>query len=297
MSDAPTRDQLVQLERDVRKALDTQDSRHLDIVGYGEVSVALGWPAGENRYVCKRTPPGSQHEIDAYAALIASYIDQLAGINVAVVPTDVVSVEREGGPVAYIVQPKRPAHTIADTVLRNEKPRTGHPLIEAIGEVAALATARMSVDAQASNWAWADGRLELLDVGSPFLWDEDGALELNIEPFLPFVPLPLRSAVRKELLKATLRWQHPRGVAIDFLAGLYRSDLAEWVPPAAETLNTMLEPDEPLTAAEAEEIYREDLKMWPRLTKLQKAQRLWQTRVRRRPYEFFIADSYSGEID
>lgn len=292
----PTADELLELESEVGRALSTGDVGTLDVIGFGEISIALGWPAGEPRVVCKRSPPFTPAQFEHYQRLVTRYIAELTTIGVTAVTTTMVPVARRDRLIGYLIQPLLPASTLADRVLRETTPSADHPLLAELGRLVAGAGPRLSVDAQVSNWAW-DGRsLTLLDVGTPFLWDEPGRLQLDMTPFLSMLPAPVRPLARRDLEAMAGRWRTGRGTALDVIAGLHRLELDEWIGPMLTALNEALDPDEPLTAAEGRALFDEDLATWPRLKRLQQVQRAWRTRIMRRPYEFFIQNSFSGEI-
>ncbi len=280
--------ELERLESDVVSALTRRDNSELAIIGFGEVSVALGYPADEPRFICKRTPPFTPAQFEQYRLLVDRYVTELRAAGLSVVDTEVRSVQRGGATIAYLVQPLLDADTLGHRVLGDAEPDVEHPLLVALAGTLDLVSDRISIDAQATNWAWQDDRLTLLDVGTPFLWDASGTLDLDLTPYLPMIPLPMRSAAQKDLTKVITRWRERRGVAIDVVANLYREGLDQWIEPTVAAMNTVLDPGEVIGVDEAKAAYAEDLKTWPRLTKLKRAERAWQTRVRRRPYDFFI---------
>lgn len=293
----PTIDELTELETAVRNALMTRDDTALNILGFGEISVALGWPVSEPRLVCKRMPEFSEAQFEQYERLMGRYLDALAEIGITAVTTTVTSPHRSGRRVVYLVQPLVPAETLGDKVLGEAAPDAEHPMLVALGETISLVTPALSVDAQVSNWSWSGTELTLLDVGTPFVWDESGRLVFDMTPFLAMVPAPVRPLVRRDLTRLVSRWQSPRGVAADVVANLYRAGLDQWVDPALDSLNRAIGPAERITATEARALYDEDVKTWPRLKKLQQIERAWQTSLRRRRYDFFIQSSFTATTD
>lgn len=286
---------LAHLESLVSAALRNQDLSELNILGFGEISVALGFPFEDPRFVCKRTPPLDSAQFDRYKSLIDRYLDELRDRGLEVVDTEVRAVERDHGAIAYLVQPLLPTDTLGHKVLAASEPHPDHGFLVALSETVGMASARISIDAQVTNWSWDGSVLTLLDVGSPFLWDEAGVFQLDMSPFLPMIPAPLRSAVRNDLIKVARRWQTPRGVALDIIANLYREGLEDWVAPALAAMNRTVGAENVISPAEAEEIYAEDRQTFPKLAKLKRVERAWQTRVRRRPYDFFIQSTYAGD--
>lgn len=293
----PNFEDLQLLEIQVSHALAKRDLSELNVIGFGEISIALGWPYERPQFVCKRTPPGSQAQLATYARLIDNYIEKLAAQGIACIETTTVSVERDDGvSVGYLVQPLQTKEILGDNVLRDAQPSADHPMLQALCEVLNKITPRLSVDSQFSNWTWDGHDLRLLDVGSPFVWDEQRRFELEISPFMVMMPWPIRRLVHRDMLSLTSRWQKPRGAAVDVAASLFRLELEHWMDAVLQAFNSKVVPGQPITATEARAIYDEDLKTWPRLRQMQQIQRAWQTRVRRQQYEFFIQNSYTGEI-
>lgn len=294
---SPTKVDLARLESQVAGALRTRDHSALPIMGFGEISVALGWPTPEPTHVCKRMPPATAADHAAYKTQVEEYIDDLTKSGLTVVPTSVMAVERGQDRVVYLVQPLLSKTTLGDQVLAQSEPDDEHPFLEAVGQAITIASDRLSVDGQVTNWSWDGAALTLIDVGTPFVWDEDGAATLIMDPFLKMLPAPTRAVVRRDMKSMLNRWQTPRGVAVDLLGNLLRIDEERWMDPAIQAMNRIVDPAEPIRRSEAEALIAEDLKTWPRLKKLQRTQRAWQTTVRRRPYDFFIQNSYDGTTD
>ena len=290
----PTDQDLQALEVDVTNALRTGDLSQLNVLGFGEISVALGYPAAAPTHVCKRTPPFSAAGFRQYADAVDRYVDEVRASGLQVVDSEVRSVPRQDSLIAYLVQPLLDADSIGHKVLGSAEPDPEHPFVVALGEAVLVASQRMSIDAQVTNWSWDGSALTLLDVGTPFLWDEQGDLAFSMDPFLTMLPAPTRSLVKKDLTKMTNRWREPRGVALDVVANLLREGLEQWVDPMITALNRNLG-GPGVDRAEAQAMYDEDLKTWPRLAKLKQLERTWQTKVRRRPYDFFIQTTYAAD--
>jgi hypothetical protein len=53
--------------------------------------------------------------------------------------------------------------------------------------------------------------------------------------------------------------------------------------------------DPPVTREEARKLYTADKRLWPVLLRLQRANRFWQQRVRRRPFEFLLPEHTTYE--
>jgi len=256
------------------------------------VSVALGWPIDEPRFVCKRTPPFSQDEFSAYRDRVEEYVERIAASGLGVAETTIVPLDRGERVIAYLVQPKFDDAALGHNVLCAAMPDPEHPFLVALVESLGVVSSTISIDAQVTNFAWDGTNMTLLDVGTPFLWDDAGRLRVDIKPFVRMLPAPTRPLVVQEMTKLATRWNDPRRVGLDIVANLYREGLTTWVDPTLVALNRWLGSGASVTAEEAHGFYEEDLKIWPRLKKLQVAERWWQTNVRRRPYDWFVRSTF-----
>jgi Family of unknown function (DUF6206) len=283
--------ELQAVEAAVGKACASRDPRGLRQLGYGEISIVLGWPADAPAVAVKRLPPFSdQAAFDAYASVVSSYVDRLRSAGVAVLPTEVRSVVRPDGRVAgFHVQPMVPPGAIATDVLRGTVPAADHPVVTGVADAVSRATADgVGVDAQLANWAVLDGVPHQLDLTTPFLTRPDGRLAFDTGPFLASLPAPLRPIVDREMQSLVRRWLSARGSLLDLVANLYKEGLDPWVAPVLGVVNRRVGP--PITAAEALRIHHQDRRLWPLLLRLQKSERWWRTTVRRRGYEFLLPE-------
>ncbi|MEM8924992.1 MAG: DUF6206 family protein [Actinomycetota bacterium] len=287
-------EELRRLEEMVVEALRAKDDSALNVLGYGEVSVALGWPVDAPRFVCKRTPPFARREFDDYRQLVTEYVARVGESDLAVADTAIVPLDRGDEVVAYLVQPMLPAESLGHNVLRASEPDADHPFLAALATALDVVTPSFSIDAQVTNFSWDGTSLTLVDVGTPFLWDADGRLRFDMKPFSRMLPAPIRPLAIRELTKLVTRWNDPRTVGVDIVANLYREGIAEWVDPVVTALNANAGWAEPITVDEARALYEEDVKIWPLLKRLQAVERRWQTTVRRRPYDWFIYSSYNN---
>ncbi|MEM7326356.1 MAG: DUF6206 family protein [Actinomycetota bacterium] len=285
--------ELAELEAVVVDALAARNDATLTVLGYGEVSVALGWPIDTPRFVCKRTPPFTAEEFRSYRDLVAEYIDRLQAAGLSVAETALVPLDRGDQVIAYLIQPMFDSATLGHRVLAAAEPNPEHPFLVAVTEALELVSPTLSIDAQVTNFAWDGSTLTLVDVGTPFLWDDTGTLRFNMRPFSKMLPAPTRPLAIRELTKLVTRWNDPRRVGTDIVANLYREGLTQWVDPAVEALNRRFGSTDPITAEEGRAFYEEDTKIWPLLKRLQTAERWWQTSVRRRPYDWFIHSTFN----
>jgi hypothetical protein len=284
--------ELAALEQAVSSALRARDDSTLNVVGRGEVSIALGWPTEAPRFVCKRVTVFTDSEFDRYASLVDEYVARVRGCGLHAVDTEVMATDHARGVVGYVVQPMLEPNSFGHRVLAAAEPDVDHPFLGALAESLAAVSATFSVDAQVTNLSWDGATATLVDVGTPFLWTDDGRLRFDMAPFSRMIPAPTRGLAIRDLTKTIDRWSAPRGVAVDIVANLIREGLTEWVDPMLDALNRRVDLGDPITTHEAQQHYEDDRKTFPRVARLQAVERWWQESVRRRPYEWFIWTMY-----
>jgi hypothetical protein len=281
--------ELDELDARVERALAAGSEDELPILGYGEISLVLGWPAAAPRFACKRMPPfPSRPRFEAYARTLDDYVAALASSGVEVVDTTMRGVERDDGTVAgYVIQPVLPPETLAPAILRRSDPGTGHPLVGAIvAATAATVSERLGLDAQLANWAWDGERLLYIDVSTPMLWDVRGASLLDVEPLAQAYPAPLRPVLRRIVAPRILDgYRDLRGVFLDLTGNLLKERLEPWLAPFLGRIEGHLSP--PLTSAEVHRYYRSDARLWAGLLALRRLDRRWR-RLLGRPYPFLL---------
>lgn len=282
---------LESLETEVERALDQRDHSSLKIIGFGEISIALGYPAGAPTVVCKRAAPATAEQAAEYQHLVERYIAELTDLGIKVVPTSVRSVVRGDQHVVYLVQHLLPSESIGHNVLAAADPTPDHPLLTAIGHSLGAASERVSFDAQVTNWSFDGEHVTLLDIGTPFMWDRDNNALLDPDPLARMLPAVIRPYVVKDVLRVMRRWQTPNGVATDLIANLYREGLPQWVEPATVALNRFLRANEQVDPSDGLQFYEEDRKTFPRIKRLQRIERAWSEKVRRRPYGYFVHET------
>ena len=284
------------LEASVGTAIRTRDASQLRLLGHGEISIALGWPAEDPQYACKRLPPfDSLDAYSRYASVVEHYVDGLRHRGVRVVDTELKSLQRpDGKVVGFHIQPALPSDTIGTEVLRRSAPTPDHPLIAAVIETVIKGTGdRAGIDAQFSNWSWKDGEATLLDLTTPFVLDERDQPAFDMTPFLAALPAVVRPIVRREMIKLLPRFLTPRGTLLDLAANTVKAGLDGWVEPVLARINERVDP--PVTYAEADRVYKSDKSTFILVLRLERANRFWQERIRRRPYEFLLPDSTTYE--
>lgn len=284
------------LEAEVARAIATGDTSRLCLVGHGEISLVLGWPRDDPRVACKRLPPfRDATAFHRYRDLVERYVEELRRRGVHVVDTELQHLVRpDRRVVGFHVQPLLPGDALATEVLRTAEPSPDHPLLAAVADtVASATTERLGIDAQLSNWMWLEGIPWQLDLTTPFLLDTRGRPELDLAPFLAALPAVTRPVVRREMGTLVRRWTTARGALLDLAANLVKEELTDWLRPALDVVNERVTP--PITAEEAERVDAGDRRLWPLLLRLERANRWWQRRVRRRHFEFLLPERTTYE--
>jgi len=283
-------DDLGKLEAAVDRALATGDPSHLEVVGYGEITLVVRWTVDGRQVACKRLPGlAGDAAFSAYRSCVTSYIARLAERGVVVPETTVEAVPRRDGSVtAYCVQAVLATTSLLPNRLQGAGQGEVREVVAALVErIAGCIDSRLGLDAQLSNWAWTDGGLRYLDITTPFERDDRGRESFDVELHLASVPWALRGAVRHFALGAILdKYYDRRGALLDLAGNLHKERLAQLLPEVLEAAKRVVEP--PITAAEAERYYRDDARMWELLQRLRRADRWWQRTVRRRPYPFLL---------
>jgi hypothetical protein len=282
--------ELEELEAAVGAALDGDDRSGLRVLGYGEISLVLGWPTDAPRWACKRLPPfPDAAAADRFVAVLDRYLDELRtrGVDVVETGTDRIPLGR-GGVLLYCVQPVLPSESLGPVVVA-ERARGAELLGRIVDTALRVVDDRVGLDAQLSNWAVVDGRLRYIDVTTPLLRGADGRTQLDTSVFLASLPWLLRAPVRRFVLPDVIdRYHTPRTVVLDLAANLVKERLDEWIPTVLDAVGDRMTP--PLTTDEVTADYRSDARMWALLQRVRKVDRAWQRRVRRRTYPFLLPD-------
>ena len=286
-----TEAELRELDELVEGALARGEESALPALGYGEISLVLGWPPGAPSFACKRLPVfPSGARLEAYRRTLEDYLEALGEAGVRVVGTELRAVERADSTVAgYVVQPILPAEALGPAVLARTDPATGHPLVEAIARTAAAAVGpRLGLDAQLANWVWErDGGLTYIDVSTPLIWSADGRSRFDLELISRAFPWLLRAPLRRFVAPGILdTYRDLRKVYFDLCGNLIKERLERWLPRFLEQVNRHIE--EPLTIADVHSYYRSDRRLWAALLQIRRLDRAWQRHVRRRPYPFLL---------
>jgi hypothetical protein len=283
-------DELRQLEAEVDRALERGDDAGLHVLGYGEISMVLAWPAGEPRFACKRLPVfDDAGRVHRYREVLQDYLEALGERGVRVVESELRGVERPDGRIAaYVVQPAVDASTLVPRLLEDADPDPDHPAVQAVLDaIEAVVDERVGLDAQLSNWTLDGAGLRYFDVTTPLLRDADGNPRIDLGVFLASFPAALRGALRRFVAPGVIaRYHDLRTVMLDVASNLLKERLDPWLPSVVEAVNRRVDP--PVDEREIRKDYASDARQWELLLKLRRADRWWQRRVRRRPYPFLL---------
>jgi len=234
-------------------------------------------------------------EAGSYETLYDAYLETLARAGIDVAPGALAILpERDGRVVAYIVQQKLPAGSIAHQAIHTLPPAEIQRLFLAVlretnkvfdfnrGQAGQTA---LGFDAQVSNWAIVDYRpgsgqlpdpvrLRYFDTSTP-LMRRQGVEQLDPELFLRSAPSFLVWIIRLFLLEEIMnRYYDRRQVIIDIIANFYKEDRPELIPSLVGTANDFMaaagdsaapQPDQsfdPLTTAEIAAYYKDDARTW-----------------------------------
>lgn len=288
---------LLEFERTILRAIERRSVDQLHVLGFGEVGVAVAWPHEQPRLVVKRLLSFAD-PADAASALerVRTYASRIAP-HVQVAPTELRTiVNDEGRTVSYLIQNLYPAEQLMDTVLAAETPTRDHPAVVAVRDAAVSASGdgRQAIDSQFSNFAWDGSTLTTFDIGTPFLFREDGTPEGDHGAMVQVLPAALRPIAMRQVNRITAELGGRRGNLEHAAMSLVRMGHEQWLDPAIHTFNQVL--DDPLRA-DSVRTRATTLHGRMRLLKqMMRLQRAWATKVRRTPYDFFITDSYTGEI-
>lgn len=273
------------------QAVRTGHVEGLDVIGYGEVTVAVRLSTPEGDRVCKRLVPFSSAEAARSSAeLIATYVERLGASGIAVVPTQTTILERPQGHVLYCVQPLLRSETLGPEVLRVATRDQAIARVTRIFErIRDAVSPTLAPDGQLSNWAFDGDRLLYLDVGTPFIRDDRGRDLFDFTEQTRALPAPVRVIVDRFLLRGILdNYFSLRGQALDFLGNLVKEGLAELVPALAPVANRVFALESPIGEDQVHRHYRGDAQTYAFIQAARRADRWVWTKVLRREYPYLL---------
>jgi Family of unknown function (DUF6206) len=281
------------LDAQVEAAIRAGAPQGLQVLGYGEMTLVIGWPTGEPVLAVKRLPPFADPEhLEAYSELLERYVRVVRERGIAVAETELLSHPGVRGSMrGYLVQPLVPRELHLTALLERAEAALTHELLTlVVDRVHRCVDHGVGLDAQASNWWCESGELGYFDVSTPMLRDHDGREQLDVSLFLAIYPSALRPILARIAPGIMAQYHDPRTVLLDFASNLHKEGLDHCVPALLQTANTRLE--QPLRAADVSRYFRQDKLLWTVMQNLRLADQSWQRRVRRRPYPFLLPPRY-----
>jgi hypothetical protein len=263
----------------------------LDVIGYGEVTIAVKLTTTHGSFACKRLVPfSSRAAAEQTASLIGSYVEQLGRCGIDVVETETPIVQRPEGSVLYCVQPLLMPGTLGPDYLRGKSAEEAAPYVRRIFElIRASVTPSLAPDGQLSNWAFEGERLRYLDVGTPFLRDSEGKDLFDFTEQTRALPAPVRVIVNRFLLRGILDNYHStRGQALDFLGNLVKEGLGEIFPHLVHVANEVFSLEPAITEDEVRAHYKSDAQTYAFIQAARRADRWFFRNVLRKPYPYLL---------
>lgn len=295
--------ELASIEASIQRALESRSFDGLAVLGFGEIGVAIGAPSDAPVAVVKRLAScPTRAEIDEWFAFLRRYEASLEP-HVAIAPTEQRTIP--GGPdgrfVPFLVQPLFPREQLVEIILESEEPVVDHPVVVAVRDAAlsAVADGRQAIDSQFSNFAWDGEQLWLFDSGSPFLYHADGSPDYELGSYARAIPAVLRPATRRIANKVCLSLGGPSGNLAHAALSAVRIGQERWLDAILETFNAAI-----VDGGLGERIERDDVMKqmagvqseMKAIKTIARTQRAYVSMVRRQTYDFFITDSFTGEV-
>ncbi len=277
------------LDATVERAIRAGDPRGLRVLGYGALTLVIGWPTSEPAVAVKRLPPfPSADRLAAYTGLLARYVGILRQRGVPVAPTEVRSVAVSPASVrAYLVQPLVPRERHLNVILGHADDDEAAGLLGQIVEIVhRCVDHEVGLDAQAANWWVQEGQLADFDISTPLLRDRGGRDQLDVALFLSVYPAAVQAALGRIAPGVMALYHDRRTVLLDFASNLHKEGLDRWVPTLVRAANERLE--RPLARADVTRYFRQDKLLWTLSARLRRVDRAWQRHVRRRPYPLLL---------
>ena len=281
---------LADLEARVHHALASADESAIEVLGYGEISCVLAWHDGTEARAAKRLPLfDTEARVEAYEQAFDRYLEALSDAGLSVVPTRFETTPAADGRIAaWCLQPMLDPDTLGPKWLHSADDDSARGLFDHLTEfIMAAVTPHTGLDGQLSNWAVVDDEFVYFDVTTPMLRDQEGRETLDTELFLASLPWAMRGLVRRLFLHQILdTYYDPRETLIDLLGNLIKEGLADRLALGLERVNRHVTPA--IDEGEVRRYYRQDAQMYALIQRLRRIDRVWQRRVRCRPYPFLL---------
>jgi len=286
------------LDAVVEKAIRTGEPNGLHVLGYGELTLVVGWPSDSPAVAAKRLPLfRDEAQLERYRVVLERYVAALRERGVPVAATELRRPSHAGpgrlhaGLSAYIVQPFLPRERMLNRVLREAEHERGARLLASLAAmVAGSVDGDVGLDAQAANWSVDGERLVTVDVSTPLMREAGGRDVLDLDLFLSIYPWALRPALARIAHGLMTQYHDPRTVLVDVASNLIKERHERWLPALLEAAGAHVSP--PIGEGEVRRYFAKDKRLWLLMQRLRRADRAWQRRVRRRPYPFLLPPPY-----
>jgi hypothetical protein len=284
----------VAVEAAIRRAIDARRRDLVDVVGAGELTIALRWTSGGRPCVVKRMPPyPDMSSAERYMAVVRQHIADLEARGVRCVSNTMQAVTRADGSVVVIhCQPLLDVDSLADNVLRSRTPDAEDPLVTTlVDRIVAVVADGIPIDPQFANWCWFDGDLWQLDLSTPFIVD-NGDIVYDTSGFQHEFPWLIRRTVYRELMKAAVKYVDVEYVLTDVMTQLHRMGLSAWCQPFADAARARH--GRTIDPAVAKARCDADAKFYPFLLRSKRVERRWR-RLTRRRYDALLPEKSTFE--
>ncbi len=295
-----TDQQIHAVEEAILHAFDARSTQALKILGLGELGLAVGWPADDPIAVFKRQAPGPIGQLDADVARMHRFHAALEASGCGVLPTDVRTiVNRDDKVIPYLIQPVVSPNQLAENIIASDEPDPEHPVLVSVRDTVDAVvrddhSGGLSIDAQITNFAWDGTRVHSIDTTPPLMWPAEHGPMHDVGNYLTAVPWVLRPVALALTKRAGNDYRTVRGVLELTAVYLLRIDQERWVEAALKCFNEVV--DTPITRTSVDQKFDQMVKDLPTIKRLARIQRAWITKVRKDRYEFFITNSFTGEI-
>lgn len=273
------------------RAVESRSAEGLDVIGYGEVSVVVRLTTPQGDFVCKRMVPSpTRSDAERAAGAVHAYVERLGACGLDVVPTTTLIIERPAGHVLYCVQPLLPPGTLGPDFVRGKDAEVVAPYVARVFQhIRDSVSPTLAPDGQLSNWAFEGDRIWYLDVGTPFMKDEEGRSLFDFRQLTRALPQPIRFVVNRFMLQGILDNYHStRGQALDFLGNLIKEGLEELLVPLLPVANQVFALDPPITEAQVRAHYKSDAQSYALIQAARRADRWFHEAILRKPYPYLL---------
>lgn len=291
----PTETDVLLLEEQVQRALQTMDDSELQVLGYGEVTTVFRLDTEHDSFACKRFPLfRNRSDAEAHQDLVYRYVAELTKCGINVLETGFVSLfDDVGRTILYLIQPIVDADRIGPNFFRSLDAETAQQKFEdVLTAMESSVTPNLAPDGQLSNWVFLDGGLSYVDVSTPFMRSEDGTEAVNwdvlYESVIGGILTPFRPYFRHKMPSVLDSYFSVRGQVLDFLGNLRKEKLDHFIPSFLSIANARLELSPLLTLKDVQAYYNEDADVYALLMRLYRINRAFHRHVLRRPYPNFI---------